>query len=154
MGRDYRNFLRILLTEEPGEPTLFEPFIDNMIAEQLIWRRGEHLWNTPALYIDTLVSLNERTVSDVIIADSRLFETDLPEFYRAVSDYADDRIRFVALCGSEESARMADRCSGVCAVGIYGSTASEKPVIRMDGTPEEAIATGCVGWFAPYDAER
>ena len=27
-------------------------------------------------------------------------------------------------------------------------------MIRMDGTPEDAIASGCAGWFAPADAER
>lgn len=154
MGRDYRNFMRMLLTREPGEPTLFEPFIDSRIAEQLIWRRGKHLWNTPELYIDTLAALNERTVSDVIVADTRGFGASLDALYETINGYADDHMAFICLCDTMESAKRADLCGGVCAVAVYGNVKSKKPMIKMDGLPEDAIVSGCAGWFAPCDAER
>lgn len=146
--------MRMLLTEEPGEPTLFEPFIDSRIAEQLIWRRGKHLWGTPELYIDTLASLNERTVSDVIVADTRGFGASLDALYDAINRYADNRTAFICICGTMESAKRADLSDGVCAVAVYGNVKSEKPMIKMDGLPEDAIASGCAGWFAPCGAEK
>lgn len=154
MGRDYRNFMRILLTDEPGEPTLFEPFIDNWIAEQLIWRRGKHLWETPESYIDTLAALNERTGSDVIPADTRGFGASLDVLYDTINHYADDHTAFVCLCDTMESAEMADQCDGVCAAAVYGDVKSEKPMIKMDGTPEDAIRSGCAGWYSPCGAEE
>ena len=154
MGRDYKNFMRILVSEEPGEVTLFEPFIHTKIAEQLLWRRGEHLWNDPEAYIDSLFALNELTVSDVVIADTRLFSDEPELLYRTMVRYANDRIRFVALCDTQESADFADRCGGVCAVGIYGDIRANKPMIRMDGNPDSAIRSGCAGWFAPNHAEE
>ncbi len=154
MGRDYRNFMRILVSEEPGEPTLFEPFIHTRIAEQLLWRRGEHLWNTPEMYIDTLFALGELTVSDVIVADTRLFRGEYDRLFRTMLRCADDSIRFVALCDTDEGAKMADRCGAVCAVGVYGDVHSNKPAILMDGDPDRAILRGCAGWFAPRNAEE
>ncbi len=154
MGRDYKNFMRILLSDEPGEPTLFEPFIHARIAEQLIWRRGEHLWDTPDMYIDTLMALNELTVSDVVIADTRQFGGELDRLYHTIVKYADDRIRFVTICDTEDSARLADRCGGVCAVAVYGDIEANKPAIRMDGTVENAIQSGYAGWYAPIKAEE
>ncbi len=153
MGRDYRNFMRILLSDEPGEPTLFEPYIHTKIAEQLIWRRGEHLWSTPEMYISTLLVLNECTNSDVVIADTRGFADSMEELYRAMVQNASDTLRFVALCHTAEAAEQADRCGAVCAVGVFGDVTSRKPMLRMDGTVEEAIRSGCAGWYAPRHAE-
>ncbi|MBE6599025.1 MAG: hypothetical protein E7638_06245 [Ruminococcaceae bacterium] len=154
MPRHYQNFMRILTSDTPGEPTLFEPFINRKIAEQLIWRRGEHLWSTPESYIETLVSLGECTGSDVITADTRLFEDQLTALYRAIYKTADDTLRFVTLCRTAEAARLADKCGGVCAVGVFGEARSKKPMIRMDGRLTDAVKSGCAGWFAPRDAER
>ena len=53
---------------------IFEPFVSRTHTETLIWRRGDELWDTPEHYIDTIVSLSERTLSDVIFADMRLFD--------------------------------------------------------------------------------
>jgi len=154
VGRDYKNFMRILASEEPGEPTLFEPFIHTRIAEQLLWRRGEHLWNTPEAYIDTIFSLGELTVSDVIVADARLFPGNEEALFRTMVKHADDRIRFVCLCNTEEAVQMADRCGAVCAIGVYGSILSTKPTICMDGTPDDAIRQGAAGWFAANHGEE
>lgn len=154
MARDYKNFMRILVSEEPGEPTLFEPFIHTRTAEQLLWRRGEHMWNTPEMYIDTLFHLNELTCSDVVVADTRLFGGELDIFYRTIVRYATDCIRFAVLCNNQEAADLADRCGGVCAVGVYGNVRSNKPMVMMDQTPDDAVRGDCAGWFAPNDAER
>ena len=154
MGRDYKNFMRVLLTDEPGEPTLFEPFIHTALAEQLIWRRGEHLWSTPEPYIDTLVSLREQTESDVVVADTRQFGGTLDLLYRTIVKYVDDHLRFVCLCDTKEAAELADRCGGVCAVGCYGDVRADKPAILMDGTAEDAVSLGYAGWFAPNRGEE
>ena len=154
MGRDYKNFMRILLSEDPGEPTLFEPFIHNRIAEQLLWRRGEHMWDTPETYIDTLTALSELTGADAIPADARLFSECEEDFFRAILKYSDDTTRFVCLCDKADTARMAERCGGVCAIGVYGDITANKPTILMDGTAEDAVRLGCAGWFAPNHAEE
>jgi len=157
MPRNYNNFMRALLTDEPGEPTLFEPFIDTWIAEQLIWRRGVHLWDTPECYIDTLVSLGERTFTDVIIADTRLFSKSnalLEQLFSSIVKFADDKLSFVCICDDANSAEYIDHCDGVCASAVYGSIKTQKPMIKMDGTPEAAVKQGCAGWFAQSDAEK
>ena len=66
-----QNFLAVLENQAPARPTLFEPFVQPALAEQLIWRRGPQLWDTPAHYVDTMVSLRERTQADVVILDAR-----------------------------------------------------------------------------------
>ena len=40
-------FLAALCRNDDARPTLFEPFINRALAEQLIWRRGPQLWDTP-----------------------------------------------------------------------------------------------------------
>ena len=81
MVPDVHNFLRILTTTEPGPPVLFAPFVSQYLTEQLIWRRGIHLWQTPQSYIDTLTSLRERTYADVVIVDARLFPDQMRIFF-------------------------------------------------------------------------
>jgi len=154
VGRDYKNFMRILVSEEPGEPTLFEPFIHNRIAEQLLWRRGDHLWSTPEMYIETICALAELTGTDAIPADARLFPEEEEALFHAMVEYADASTRFVCICDNAETAKQADRCGGVCAVGIYGDIMANKPTIRMDGSPNDAVRLGCAGWYAPTDAEK
>lgn len=146
--------MRVLTTEDPGEPTLFEPFIEASVAEQLIYRRGEHLWNTPEGYIDTLCSAGEMTDSDVITVNARLWRGREDELFHTLVERATDTLRFVCICNSKEVAHMADRCGGVCAVAVYGDITAHKPTIRMDGTAEDALRMGCAGWFAPHDAEN
>ncbi|MGN1410110.1 MAG: hypothetical protein ACI4XJ_08030, partial [Eubacteriales bacterium] len=75
MDRNKKYFLDFL-NGSGQKNVLFEPFISKAHAETLIWRRGENLWDTPENYIDTLIYLSERTVSDVIFADIRLFAGD------------------------------------------------------------------------------
>ena len=41
---DYREFLRILANQEPGRAVGFEYAWDRSLAEQLLWRKGAHLW--------------------------------------------------------------------------------------------------------------
>lgn len=148
MVPDVHNFLRILTSAEPGPPVLFAPFVSRYLTEQLIWRRGAHLWQTPESYIDTLTSLRERTYADVVIADARLF----PEQAQALADcmerFAADGIRYVALCDTPEQAAYFDTVDAVCALGLYGSIRiGYKPVIAMEHTVSQAIEAGCAGWY-------
>lgn len=148
MAPDVRNFLRILNSTEPGPPVLFAPFVSRYLTEQLIWRRGPHLWQTPHSYIDTITSLRERTYADVVIADARLFPDDMGAFADAMEQFAVDGIRYVALCDTPAQAHYFDAVDSVCAIGIYGEIQIGKlPVIAMEHAISTAIAAGCAGWY-------
>lgn len=149
MSPDVLNFLRVLTSNEPGPPVLFMPYIPQYLAEQLIWRRGSHLWETPEAYIDTITSLQEQLHADTAIADSRLFPDDaLAAFAHRMEKHADNGVRYVVLCHSEKQTSYFDCMDAVCALGVYGKIHCGKlPVIAMAHTPEEAISAGCAGWF-------
>ncbi len=148
MVPDVHNFLRILTSTEQGPPVLFAPFVSRYLTEQLIWRRGAHLWQTPQSYIDTLTSLRERTYADVVIADARLFPDQMGELSAAMEQYAMNGIRYVALCDTPAQARYFDAVDAVCALGIYGEIQIGKlPVIAMEHTLTSAIDMGCAGWY-------
>lgn len=144
----------------PGDPVMFEPFIPVYLTEQLIWRRGEHLWNTIPTYLDTLLSLRERTYADIVIADMRGFGDALAEEMAAkMAMLATDAIRFVALCNSAVQMQVATASSGVCAVGLYGwehwlGAPAALPMIAMDGDCATAVEKGFAGWFCPTGAEE
>ncbi len=170
------HYLRFLdaIAGVPGEPVLFEPFVPVYLAEQLIWRRGEHLWQTVPAYLDTLVSLRERTYGDTVIADMRLFGDGLAaEMAENMNKLATNEIRFVALCDTPVQMQCAVQSTGVCAVGLYGwqswatpellAVCAEEhkdanttyfPKIAMDGTCEAAVAFGFDGWFCHEDGEQ
>ncbi|MBQ8578321.1 MAG: hypothetical protein IJ449_10230 [Clostridia bacterium] len=154
---DYRHFLAILENkDEQTAPSLFAPFIDDTLTEQLIWRRGPQLWDTPEHYTDTMISLRERTRADVIILDSRRFcRTECSRMLAAAEEHCPDGAAFVVLCQNPETQRIAESSPVVCAVGGYEDCCPRtKPFIRMDRTPEEAIAEGAAAWFAPDHAQE
>lgn len=158
MDPHYTRFLGAL-AGEIGDPVLFEPFVPVYLTEQLIWRRGEHLWNTIPAYIDTLLSLRERTYADVVIADMRGFGDALAdEMAQHMAALATDAIRFVALCASSVQMRAALSSTGVCAVGLYGwqdwLTDVPQAAIAMDGEVGDAVSRGFAGWYCPGGAEE
>ena len=150
------NFLAALTRTGCARPTLFEPFIHPRLAEQLIWRRGPQLWDTPAHYVDTMVSLRERTQADVIVLDARTFcMRSLFELLAAAEKLTPPTSGCVVLCRSQEQVSECIHSPAVCAIGGYEDTHPHiKPFIRMDKTAEDAISEGADGWFAPSDAEN
>jgi len=160
MNPNTKRFLEAL-AGKPGDPVLFEPFVPVYLTEQLIWRRGEHLWNTIPIYLDTLLSLRERTYADTVIADMRRFGDDTADEMAAeMAKQATEEYRFVALCGSPVQYAAACASAGVCAVGLYDwqswlrNDAPSLPRIAMDGNCESAIANGFDGWFCPAEGEK
>ena len=149
------NFLAALRRLPDARPTLFEPFIHPRLAEQLIWRRGPQLWDTPAHYTDTMVSLRERTQADVIILDARSYcMRSLFELLAAAEKLTPPTSACVILCRSQEQVIECIHSPVVCAIGGYEDTHPYvKPFIRMDKTAEHALSEGADGWFAPSDAE-
>ena len=149
------NFLSSLRRESGARPTLFEPFIHRALAEQLIWRRGPQLWDTPAHYVDTMVSLRERTQADVIILDARDYcMHSLFEMLYAAEALTPETSGCVVLCRTQEQVIEAVHSPAVCAIGGYEDTHPYcVPFIRMDQTVTHAIMEGAHGWFAPSDAE-
>lgn len=129
---------------------LFEPFIDRTITETLIWRRGPHLWNTPAAYLDTLLSCTDRTRSDMLFADLREFSGNDKEILIAEISALKRRDAVTGvgmICDCAEDVALAETAADCLC--IYGTACSHTlPTIRMDGTPEEAILRGDSGWFA------
>ena len=159
MNPNYRRFLDAL-AGIPGDPVLFEPFVPVYLTEQLIWRRGEHLWSTVPVYLDTLLSLRERTYADVVIADMRRFpDTQAEELAAEMAAQAADEYKFVALCSSPLQYKAAVGSAGVCAVGLYGwenwfgGMEKSLPLIAMDGEIDAAVRAGFDGWFCPADGE-
>ena len=159
MNPNYQRFLDAL-AGVPGDPVLFEPFVPVYLTEQLIWRRGEHLWDTIPVYLDTLLSLRERTYADIIIADMRRFSDALAsEMAEQMAALATEEYRFVVLCDSPVQYAAASASSGVCAAGLYswqvwlGTEEKKLPLIAMDGPAEAAIVKGFDGWFCPENGE-
>ncbi len=135
---------------------LFEPFIRRSHAETLIWRRGEHLWDTPDAYVNTLAALSHRTRADVVFCDIRLFADDKKfALIHAIESYDNmDGIGFGIICGNEHDLKLAEDSTTVCTAAVYGGAVSDiLPIIRMDGSLEDAIKRGDSGWYAPMNAE-
>ncbi|MBE6616381.1 MAG: hypothetical protein E7627_00340 [Ruminococcaceae bacterium] len=135
---------------------LFEPYFSHGNAETIIWRRGDHLWDSPKEYIKTMLSVAERTQSDVMVCDVGLFRGDkklmLIEYLRKYM-LKGRPIGTCVICHSQEDVDMASDIADC--LGVYGNAKSKiAPVIRMDGTIEEAIARGDSGWFARDNVEH
>ena len=147
---DYTLFLRALSGQECPRPTLFEPFIPRLLAEQLIWRRGPQLWDTPEHTADTLISLRERTQADVVIVDARPYcMRSLFRLLNALETGLCEGSKAVLLSDRQEILWEAEHSPAVCAVGGYQDThPGIQPFIRMDGTPEDALSEGAAGYFA------
>ena len=149
------NFLASLRRENGARPTLFEPFIHPRLAEQLIWRRGPQLWDTPAHYVDMMVSLRERTQADIIIMDAREYcMHSLFEMLHAAETMIPETSGCVVLCRTQAQVSECAHSPAVCAIGGYEDTRPYcLPFIRMDKTVTHAVMEGAHGWFAPSDAE-
>jgi len=136
---------------------LFEPFVGRLHTETLIWRRGEHLWDTPAHYVDTLLALSERTRADVIFCDMRFCaDAEKEELIRAMESRREtDGVGFAVICDNPEDLALAENSPAVCSAAVYGNAVSNRlPVIRMDGTLTDAIARGDCAWYAAERAEQ
>ncbi len=154
---DYLHFLSILENKHPHDrPTLFAPFICDTLCEQLIWRRGTQLWDTPAHYVDTMVSLRERTQADIVILDARRFcVSSIQALLYTAEACCPDGARYVILCDKPDVQRHAEASPAVCAIGGYENTFPRtKSFIRMDKTPEYAVSEHAAGWFAPDHARE
>ncbi len=136
---------------------LFEPFILRKHTETLIWRRGEHLWNQPETYVDTLASLSCRTQADVVFCDMRYYTNNEKEaLIHAAENYSGtDGIGFAVICDNKEDLELAENHSVICVAAVYGDAVSERlPIIRMNGTLKDAIARGDAGWYAENNVEQ
>ena len=108
---DYKEFLRAL-HGEPGRVTLAEPFIPRVIAEQLIWRRGKQLWDTPEHYVSTLCELYAYIKADVVFIDTRSFDARELVSY---SHLLPNQMKFVAVADNlSMNEAIAD--DSICAV--------------------------------------
>lgn len=154
MNGNKRYFLDFLLGTGDVN-VLFEPYIDRENAETIIWRRGEQLWNTPQEYIKTKLSLAERTHSDVLFCDMNRFTgAEKIKYIETLRKFIlhGGPLGTCVICHSQEEV---DDVSDIAdCVAIYGSAkSSNSPVIRMDGSIEDAISRGDSGWFARDNAE-
>ena len=103
-----------------------------------------------------MLSVAERTQSDVMVCDVGLFRGDkklmLIEYLRKYM-LKGRPIGTCVICHSQEDVDMASDIADC--LGVYGNAKSKiAPVIRMDGTIEEAIARGDSGWFARDNVEH
>jgi len=139
----------------PTKNVIFEPYITRELTEALIWRRGGNLWSTPEQCISTLASCTDRTRADIFFLDMKDFTEEeksvIPRDILAFKKI-ESNLGVGVICHSEEDISLVeDSADCLC---VYGGAKSGKlPVIRMDGTPEEAIARGDLAWFATSGAE-
>ena len=155
MDRNKKYFIDFLIGT-PTKNVIFEPYITRELTEALIWRRGGNLWSTPEQCISTLASNTERTRADIFFIDMNDFTEEekaiIPHDILAFKG-RDSELGVGVICHNEEEVSLVENVADCLC--IYGNTTSSKiPVIRMDGTPEEAIARGDLGWFARNDAEK
>ncbi len=147
MDRNKRYFLDFL-TSCGKRPVLFEPFVSCYHTETLIWRRGNNLWDSPENYVDTLLSLTERTGADMVFADLRGLTDEnkrsLGRAARLKSRKTEIGFGFICSCGDDLA--LAEEC-GADVVLLYGGLKSSLPTIRMDGDIDDAVSRGDAGYF-------
>lgn len=155
MERSKHYFLDFL--EGKGSvPVIFEPFLSFTHAETLIWRRGKHLWGTPESYIDTLAYLTERTQADMIFPDLRKYDSaGKTALLAEITKFAPSTPLGIGVICDSEDIGLCDSTEGIDCLCVYGIGKSLKhPLIRMDGSAEEAVLRGDRAWFCPDRAEE
>jgi hypothetical protein len=135
---------------------IFEPFLSFNHAETLIWRRGRHLWDTPAMLIDTLAYLTERTLADMIFPDLRgLDDTAKNALLSEIETFAGTTSLGVGVICDSSDVPLCENARGIDCLCVYGDAVSEKlPVIRMNGSIEDAITRGDSAWFCTEHCEE
>lgn len=154
--QDKQCFLDFLLGNGKSN-VLFEPFISQVHTETLIWRRGRHLWDTPEAYVDTLVALSERTRADVVYCDMRTYtDAEKERLLHAIEVYPEiNGVGFGIICERAEDLALAENNQSICIAAVYGEARSSSiPIIRMDGSLQDAMERGDSGWFAQDHAEE
>ena len=157
MDRNKKYFLDFL-DGKGVKKVIFEPFISRKHTETLIWRRGNNLWDSPENYIETLIYLSERTVSDIIFADMRIFNKaeEKERLIKHIELKSKEilPLGFGLICGNTYEVELAEMCGNIDVLALYENCTSDKfPVIRMDGDIQSAVKRGESGWFAPDSAE-
>ena len=155
MPADYREFLRCL-ARKPGRPTLFEPYSTRAIAEQLLWRGGDHLWDTASARTHTLILLHEYMRADTVVVPANADEiADV----LACADALPDGMRFTVIAEDDAALEAADASDAVCALASARRIPAQrfkKPLIRMAESLSDidsAIADGCAGVHLPDNIE-
>lgn len=150
-----KSYFTSFLTGNGTKTVLFEPFISRYHTETLIWRRGNELWDTPEHYIDTLIALSERTLSDVIFADIRAYrKEDKLSLFHAICDRV-EKISprgFGIITDCKEDVALAEKCGAVDVLMLYGDVVSDvipsiRAACRMDEDINSAISCGYCGCF-------
>ncbi len=154
MDRNKRYFLDFL-TSSGKKAVLFEPFISKYHVETLIWRRGRNLWDSQENYVDTLLSLTERTGADMVFADLRgLTEGEKIMLGDVVKRKSQEtEVGFGLICDCRFDIDLAED-SRADVVLVYGEEKSSLPTVRMDGSMEDAISRGDSGYFLHERAEE
>ena len=150
-----KNYFLDFLEGHGTVPVIFEPFLSFNHAETLIWRRGKHLWDTPHMLIDTLAYLTERTQADMIFPDLRGLDADGKKaLLDEISAFAGTAALGVGVVCDSPDVPLCEASSGIDCLCVYGDAVSGMlPVIRMDGSAEEAVSRGDIAWFCPDHAE-
>jgi hypothetical protein len=154
---DYREFLRIL-RGEPGRAVLFDPFPHRSIVTQLLWRAGEHLWDTTEHRVSTLIDYYNYVKSDVAIIKA---EEDL-DIILGLSHLLYDGMKFVILSDDIDILARADTSDSVCALATTNRKIKsiKKPLIYLSksGYDDDTLANlkndGFAGIYAATDAEK
>lgn len=156
--RNYREFLR-MLSNEPGKPTLFEPYPSQHLVSQIIWRAGGNLWDDVESTVSTLISFYDNIGSDTVIveADSGNIDRVL-----AMSGNLPSGLKFTILSDDTGALAAADRHDSVCVLAtknpaVYAKDYT-KPVIFIAGRDvvlgiENSIERGLAGVYITESIE-
>ncbi len=161
---DYREFLRVLENKNSGRPVLFEPFLNQKIVEQIVWRTGSHVWDTPVNTVTTLIACHKNIHMDVSFIDCNGFSADDMSKVLSVSkELLPKGMKLVTLCHTSEVLELAQSSDVVCAIavthkGIQLSKEIKLPAIYIPNQSgsikselELAIAMGFSGFYMVSD---
>lgn len=152
---DYKEFLRVLENRKEGRPVVFEPFMPKAFIEQIVWRTGEHVWDTPYATTATLIACNKHIKLDTTFIDARNYSTsDMDAVLSAASELLPISMRLVVFCNSEDILVQAQSNDLVCAISLCDSSYAHllnKPAIYMHdisiSTLENAIKSAIYNDF-------
>lgn len=119
---DYREFLRVLAHRQPGRAVGFEYTWDKSLAEQLIWRRGDTLWQDTEALARTRIDTASRCGLDTVVLDFLQLPASLPRLMP-------EGLRAVALLSVDSNdCQTAAETEGICAVMLrgYGKIISDR----------------------------
>lgn len=116
---DYKEFLRILDNKITGRPVIFEPFLTHDFVQQIVWRCGSHVWDTPTATAQTLISCNKHIGLDTTFIDATHYSCDdMDSVLSCAKETLPDTMKLVVFCDDRDIITTAQNSDYVCSVAV------------------------------------